>query len=168
MEVKNVKLSWNIHKINCLNNISVEVEAHACLNTVKGTIYYRNKQRYSTEKLLDELNSQDVANIYRIKRRVNGVMEDTNIYILTFKQCSLPENVHIGWIKHSVREYISNPRRCFTCEKFGHGAASCRASAGVFVRCRGAAHGSACDKPISCSNCGEKYLASSRSVFIIY
>ena len=165
VEVKNMKQSQNIHKIKCLNNIPVEVEAHARLNTVQGTIYYRNKPRYSTEKVLDELNSQDVTNVYRIKRRVNGIMEDTNIYILTFKQCSLPEDVHIGWTKCSVREYIPNPRRCFTCQKFGHGAASCRATAGICVRCGGAAHGSTCDKPISCSNCGEKHLASSRDCF---
>ena len=116
VEVRNEIQSNNILKLHSLNDISVKVEAHLRLNTVQGTIYYRNQPKYTEEDLINALREQQVTKIHRVKRRNNGNLEDTNIFILTFNVCSLPDTVHIGWTNCSVREYIPNPRRCYTCQ----------------------------------------------------
>ena len=116
VEVKDEEQSKNIHNLKQLNNIPITIEEHPTLNTIQGTIYYRNRPNHSDADILSELAGQQVTKIYRVKRRRGGVDEYTGVYILTFKLCSLPPDVHIGWTQCSVREYIPNPRRCYNCQ----------------------------------------------------
>lgn len=47
--------------------------------------------------------------------------------LLTFKDQTMPERVHLGYISFPVKEYICQPLRCYKiCQRFGHVAAVCR------------------------------------------
>ena len=160
VEVANEEQSYRILNTKVLNNTTVTVAPHGHLNQIKGTIRYPNKPRYTPEKILDHLREQKVSDLYQIKRKSDGVLVDTNIYILTFDAAHLPDIITIGWTRCEVNEYIPRPRRCFKCQKFGHGKNSCRGS-DTCVRCGLDGHGE-CDRDPRCSNCKGPHPASDR------
>ena len=165
IEVLDEKESLNISKLEKPNNIPVKVEEYTRLSTVQGTIYHGNQPNYSEDDLLNALKNQHANKIFRIKRNRNGTFENTNIFIITFNLFSFPSNVNIGWIKCTVREYIPNPRQCFTCQQLGHGANTCRGTTGVWYRCGEAPHDDVYDRPIKYSNWSSNHPASSRECF---
>ena len=85
--------------------------------------------------------------------------------MLTFGSCALPDEVRIGWTRCVVREYIPPPRRCFKCNKFGHGSKSCRQDKGTCVTCGQEQHGGDFQREPKCSNCGEQHTAASKECF---
>ena len=56
----------------------------------------------------------------------NGTPRATSIFILTFDERALPDNVEIGYKICDVREYNPRPRRCYNCQNLGHGSKRCR------------------------------------------
>ena len=85
----------------------------------------------------------------------------TSIYILTFNSCNLPEHVNLGWTRCSVRLYIPRPRRCFKCQRFGHGTNTCRQQTGLCSNCGEEAHEMPCNRVAHCANCRGNHPASS-------
>ena len=165
VEVRSAEQSRNLQELKQLDTTEVTVEPHRTLNTTKGTIYYRNHPGYSTNDLLEELTKYNVNEIYQTKRRINGTMVDQPIYILTFQQCTLPSEIKIGWTKCSVRLHIPKPRRCPKCQRFGHGANTCREDPGTCHNCSEELHTLPCTKPPRCPNCDEDHPATSTSCF---
>ena len=164
VEVANEPQSQNILNIKKLADTEVLVAPHANLNQIKGTIRYDNKPKYTTEQILEDLKDQKVSDVYNIQRRSNNALVNTNIYIVTFEACQLPDYVEIGWTKCLVREYIPRPRRCYGCQKFGHGRGKCRGQ-DTCPRCGLAAHEDTCDREPKCANCEGDHPASSRDCF---
>ena len=148
-----------------MDETAVEVSEHKNLNQIKGTIHYKNQPGYTDQEITNELKRQNVAEVYNIKKRESGILQRTNIYIVTFDACILPQDVTIGWTRCSVREYIPAPRRCYKCNRFGHGSNSCRQENSLCVRCGEAKHGERCEEVPKCSNCSEQHPASSRDCF---
>lgn len=162
VEISNEEQSTLVTKITRLDNMRVKVTEHSYLNQTKGTIYYRNRCKYTDSEILEELASSNVANVYRTSRKIDGQQILNNIYILTFNSCHLPEDVNIGWNKCRVREYIPQPRRCFKCQGFQHSSKNCRKEEDICVNCGQESHGQICNHPPSCKNCKENHPASSR------
>ena len=155
LEVTSLQQSQRILGLTSLATCDVSVAPHSSLNTCKGTIYFANKPNYSDVQLLDHLKQFKVTDIYRQKRKVDGVLLPTPVYILTFSACRLPETVSVGWIRCPVRLYVPLPRRCFKCQRFGHGARSCRSPISVCAYCSSQpSHDIPCPSPPHCVNCG--------------
>ena len=165
VEVRSAEQSRDLQKLKLLDTTEVTVEPHRTLNTTKGTIYYRNHPGFSTQDLLEELTKFNVSEIYQTKRRMNGVMIDQPIYILTFQQCTLPSEIKIGWTRCSVRLHVPKPRRCPKCQRFGHGAKTCREETGTCHNCSEEIHELPCTRPSRCPNCDEDHPATSTSCF---
>lgn len=165
IEVRNRNQSNNITNLTRLDTTAVKVEAHKTLNTVKGTIYYRNHPNYSTQELLEELEKFNVTEIYQTKRRINGTLCDQPVYILSFNVCNLPSQINIGWTKCSVRQHIPRPRRCTKCQMFGHGINVCREEVGTCYNCGEDLHELPCNKQPKCPNCEESHPATSPLCF---
>ena len=55
-----------------------------CREKVMVYYYYYYYPKYQEEQFLYEFFEDKVADIYRILRRRDGILEDTSIYILTF------------------------------------------------------------------------------------
>ena len=165
VEVRNEEQSVRIRNVKNLDNLVIEVKDHQKLNQIKGTIRYKNLPNYTEQQLLDELQTQKVAEIYRIKKKIGGGLQDTHIYIITFDACNLPQDIRIGWTRCPVREYIPRPRRCYKCQAFGHGSKTCRSVEDICVTCGLTSHGIPCENDPKCSNCSESHPASSRDCF---
>ena len=103
-------------------DIPVSVEEHSSLNISKGTIYCDCLEDVSDELIAKELEDQDVKEVYRQKRRDGDNFIPTNRFVITFNTTKVPSEVKIGYLIFKVRLYIPNPRRCFKCQQYGHGA----------------------------------------------
>lgn len=77
------------------------------------------------------------------------------MFILTFDLPELPEKLHAGFLSLNVQLYIPNPRRCFNCQEFGHGAKFCK-NPEICSNCADIQHDpkpEVCKKPLKCKNC---------------
>ena len=58
---------------------------------------YKNCPGYTEKEVLAELKSQNVAALYKIRKRAYCVLERTPIYVVTFDACFPPREVSIGF-----------------------------------------------------------------------
>lgn len=166
VEVSSAVQGDALQSLTSLDDCPITVSLHGSLNQCRGTMYYQNKSKYSDEQLLDHLKQYNVTEIYQLKSNRTGSLQALPIYTLTFKGCKLPDFVRIGWLECPIRLYIPKPRRCFKCQKFGHGARTCRSEVDVCIRCADTStHSQPCNQPIKCVNCNKAHLASSRECF---
>ena len=64
------------------------------------------------------MKTQGVKEIRNIHVRRNGVLKQTNTYVLTFNTPILPK-------KMKAEVYVPNPLRCYNCQFFGHHESRC-------------------------------------------
>lgn len=110
-------------------NIQVKVTLHSPLNQCKGVVWYREFKHITDEEALEELRSQGVAGIKRMRKREPANPEkeyETGVYILSFDMQSAPKTITCGYDEVSVREYTDDPKRCFKCLRFGHVQGACQ------------------------------------------
>lgn len=164
VEVQRKNQSQNLLKQDTLAGLKVTVTPHRTLNTTQGVISERELLHETDEDLLDGLKDQGVTAVRRITMRRAGEEIRTKHIVLTFGRPSLPESVHAAFISCPVRPYIPSPRRCFRCQKYGHGTQSCRGRP-TCAHCARADHTSDdCKKEqVKCPNCGEPHPAYSRA-----
>ena len=154
--------SKNLLKSKSLCGISITVNPHTYLNSSKGVIRSRDLEGVSEEEICENLSSQGVTSVKRIKVRRNNELVPTNTFILTFDVPTLPNSVKAGYLHIPVVPYIPNPLRCFKCNKFGHGQNTCR-NRFTCAQCGQLDHESkACQNYMACTNCGGKHFAYSR------
>lgn len=151
---------------NMGQTIKVAVEEHPTLNTTKGTIYCKELLMLDDKDIEEGFSdfNQQVIKIDRIKRRKNGDIEDTGIFVLTFNLPVLPLTVRAGYLVLHVKLYIPNPRRCLKCQKFGHGQKYCNWRVAICAHCAVSAHTSEnCQEQIpKCRNCEQQHPSWSR------
>ena len=147
--------SERLKTLTTLAEVRVEVTGDTNLNRSQGTIRYENHPGYTKEQLLEALKSQNVTEIYQLNRKnENKVNIPIPVYILTFGTTKLPDKINIGWTSCPVRIYIPRPRRCFKCQRFGHGATTCRSGVDICGKCGKTMHEGDCTEDMCCVNCG--------------
>ena len=90
MEVSSPEESAPLKVISSVLGMQVACIAHATLNWCREIIFSRNVMRYSNEKLLHELSDQGVVDVYRLQKKVDGVLVPTPIFFLTCDRLKLP------------------------------------------------------------------------------
>ena len=145
-----------------LHTFPVTVEPHNELNSCKGTVYCENLRGMTDIEILTELKEQNpnVTEIYRIKRKDGQDLVDTDKFIVTFNLRTLPDEMKIGYMITKVKTYIPNPRRCFKCQKYGHGKSKCQGQV-ICARCGQAGH-EYCDAPAECYHCKQPHDTTSK------
>lgn len=148
------------------DTIHVQVHEHPTLNQSKGTIFCREILVCSDDEIKEGLKEQNVTDIYRMKKKKpNGELVDTGLFVLTFNLSQLPTHVDAAYNFLEVREYVANPRRCFNCQRFGHGAKFCKQQPGICGNCAGVQHAlpsTICEQPTNCPNCKQPHPAWDR------
>ena len=117
------------------------------------------------ENILEYLKPQGVTHVKRFTIRKNNEIVNTNTLLLTFNSVVTPKTLKIFYQIIQVELYVSNPLRCFNCQKFGHHENNCPADLGsVCEKCGTGNHdhlASQCKKPAKCVNCGENHMSRS-------
>ena len=152
----------NILKHKTLFKQAVKVYPHPSLNSCKGVIRCKDLHYCSSlDDIKENLKSQSVTDIRRISVKRDGVLKNTNTYIITFSCPTVPPTLKIGFESLKVDTYIPNPLRCFKCQRFGHHTTKCT-NTPVCARCAfvGADHSTEhCTAPACCFNCKSGHVA---------
>ncbi|XP_071091228.1 uncharacterized protein [Haliotis cracherodii] len=156
--------SLNLLSISTFANIEVAVSVHRTLNSCRGIVRDRARclSDMSEEEIATELEDQAVTAVKRFTIKKDGVITNTNTYLMTFARTSLPQSIKAGYFHIGVDVYVPNPLRCYKCQHFGHGFKSCRNSV-VCHRCGDSHESSDCDHDLKCANCSGPHVASSKS-----
>lgn len=162
VEILREKQGKNLLQLESFCDIQCTVSPHKTLNTSKGIIRDRRLFCCSEDEIKENLASEGVTHVRRIKIWKNNNLVNTNTLILTFKNPVRPEKLHILKEIITVTPYIPNPLRCFQCQKFGHHENNCK-NTPVCVNCAGVGnhHEDSCDKPVKCANCQGDHPANS-------
>ena len=67
----------------------------------------------SEEEICQNLSSQNVTAVRRIKIRCNNDLLPMNTFIITFKIPTLPGAVKADYLNIPVEPFVPNPLRCF-------------------------------------------------------
>ncbi len=126
IEVDRYSHVLNMMKTKSLANIPVEFNPHRTLNSSQGVVFCYQLDEVSEEEILEELGPQGVIEVYRMKTKRQGKLVPLNTYILTFNTTTVPEKINVGYLRLPVRPYVPNPRRCYNCQRFGHGSKTCK------------------------------------------
>ncbi|GFW57109.1 uncharacterized protein TNCV_1116371 [Trichonephila clavipes] len=155
--------SINLLQCTNLSNIPITATPHKTLNSSKGVIYCPDLIPLPDSEIEEELASQGVEAVKRITSIKDGKTITSPLFILTFSKHTLPENILIGYLNIKIRPYIPNPLRCFRCQSYGHGTASCRGAA-TCNKCSSTEHASeACTtESRKCANCKGEHAAYSK------
>ncbi|GFT42943.1 uncharacterized protein TNCV_1615131 [Trichonephila clavipes] len=156
--------SINLLQCTNLSNIPITATPHKTLNSSKGVIYCPQLISLPDSEIEEELASQGVEAVKRISSIKDGKTITSPLFILTFSKHTLPENILIGYLNIKIRPYIPNPLRCFRCQSYGHGTASCCGVA-ICNKCNSTEHASEvctteCRK---CANCKGGHAAYSKT-----
>ncbi|GFX16064.1 kinesin-like protein KIF2A [Trichonephila clavipes] len=165
LQIETATQAQSIHLLQCTNlsNIPITATTHKTLNSSKGVIYCTDLIPLPDSEIEEELASQGVEAVKRITSIKDGKTITSPLFILTFSKHTLPENILIGYLNIKIRPYIPNPLRCFGCQSYGHGTASCR-SVATCNKCSSTEHASeACmtDRR-KCANCKGEHAVYSK------
>ena len=139
--------------------LNVDIIEHERLNSSKGVINCSFLKNATDDEIMDELKDYNVVEIYRVKRRENGLERETGTYFFTFASVILPTEINICYMKVQVRPFIPTPMRCFSCLNFNHTAKHCKSPRKLCMTCAEPEHieeGATCTRPINCINCSSK------------
>ncbi|GFW33141.1 RNA-directed DNA polymerase from mobile element jockey [Trichonephila clavipes] len=155
--------SINLLQCTNLSNIPITATPHKTLNSSKGVIYCPDLIPLPDFEIEEELASQGVEAVKRKTYIKDGKTVTSPLFIITFSKHTLPENILIGYLNVKIRPYFPNPLRCFRCQSYGHGTASCRGIA-TCNKCSSTEHATeACTTEWrKCANCKGEHAAYSK------
>ncbi|XP_064469920.1 uncharacterized protein LOC135384653 [Ornithodoros turicata] len=163
IEVTTRQQSSALLSLDKIAGISVTVTTHRTLNIVKGVISESQLLDCSDTEIEEGLKDQGVMTARRIVMRRDGKDIPTRHIVLSFQLHRLPPTIKAGYLNCHVRPYIPNPRRCFKCQRFGHGSQVCRGHA-ICPKCAGMDHSAeSCANEVRCANCKGSHPVYSRS-----
>ena len=152
-----------IKNLVTFGDVPITVTPHRSMNSARGVVSDTDLLDLSESELLEGWKDQHVTNVKRIVIRRNNQEIPTKHLILTFATSELPQSIETGYTKTTIRPYIPNPRRCFQCQRFGHGSLSCRGRP-TCPKCGVQGHASdTCNETPHCVNCDGDHAAYSRS-----
>ncbi|XP_064464829.1 uncharacterized protein LOC135392268 [Ornithodoros turicata] len=163
IDVQTRQQSSTLLSLNRIADVPVTVSRHRTLNIVKGVISEHELLDCSDAEIEEGLKDEGVVTARRITMRRDGKEISTKHIVLSFQLHKLPTTIKAGYINCHVRPYIPNPRRCFKCQRFGHGSQVCRGQA-TCPKCAGTDHAAeTCEKDVRCANCKGNHPVYSRS-----
>ncbi|CAN7974722.1 unnamed protein product [Ixodes persulcatus] len=164
VEVEKEQQSIALLGLTRIADHKVTVTPHRSLNTNRGVISEEDLLESTEDEILEGHSNQGVIAVKRITLRRDDQEKPSKHLVLTFNSTTLPQAVKAGYLNCKVRPYITNPRRCFSCQRLGHGAATCRGQT-TCGKCSSNDHPTDnCASDFSkCVNCSGAHPAYSRS-----
>ena len=164
VETKNQSQNNKILKIQTLAEEEVSVSRHPTFNGSKGIVRSKMLSNASEAERFEHLKKYGVTECRRMKATIDGKLQEIDTYILTFSSEDRPTHIPTAYgLREEVKPYEERPRRCFKCQKFGHGGNSCKSELPICGICSEKGHTSKkdtpCNNPAKCPNCEEKHTA---------
>ena len=157
---ENKAYSDNLLRADKLIDVPVKVTPHRALNSSRCVIGCKELRNMDEEDIKNELQSQGVIKVERMKRWKDGQLVPSDSYILTINSPNIPPQIKVGFLIRDTKVYIPNPQRCFNCQKYGHNKRFCKNEA----KCGQAGHDDhECDNEAKCANCNGDHPAYVRS-----
>ncbi|XP_068217683.1 uncharacterized protein [Palaemon carinicauda] len=149
-----------------LDGHCVKCISHPTFNQSRGVIYASELLDIEEKEIEDELKSQGVVKVVRMRKRVGEQRIPLATLIITFDQCRLPNVIKAGWLSLKVKPYIPSQLRCYHCQMYGHLSQKCKEKVNnkpaVCANCGKSSHGVCRENP-NCIHCGEAHPATSKS-----
>ncbi len=106
------------------------------------------------EEIKANLKGGRLRGVRRLQVTREGVRKDSEGIVLDFEEEVLPKKVTLGFLSYSVREYVPKPMRCYSCQRFGHTAKTCKGRRRC-ARCGEDHEDEQCNhEQPNCCNCG--------------
>lgn len=171
IKCRNQKQVKAILQISIIGTIPVKSTERQTVE--KGVIYGVSTEMKENE-ILHELKHQGVVDVKRIMKRSTSNVKSIDdseenrpkfipmtSVILSFNKPILPSSVTMCFQSFTVKQYIPQVKRCFQCQRFGHGIAQCRAKMRC-VRCGQNHTFDQCNnnENRTCPNCGGDHSAA--------
>nr|KAG5699694.1 hypothetical protein BaRGS_022092 [Batillaria attramentaria]KAG5712515.1 hypothetical protein BaRGS_011489 [Batillaria attramentaria] len=155
VECKRKAHSNSLLQLQKIGDYPVTVSPHRSLNSSRGVIRDEALADLGEAELIRALKSQAVTHAKVFK---------TGTIILTFGQPTAPEKLWAGFYWVKVKAFIPLPLRCFKCQRFGHGQASCRNDP-TCAKCGGKDHDDKdCSSSPTCVNCKARIQKGDKGV----
>ena len=130
------------------------------LNCVQGCIRSDSLTELSNEELLEELASQGVVRVERLRSRNVRVLGPNPTVRISFRGSVLPQAVRCGYLRVPVQPWVPAPQQCNNCWDIGtHVARACRRRTAICGRCAEAHPTEGCREGPQCANCGQPHPA---------
>ena len=101
-----------------------------------------------------------------ITKKDNGVLSPTSTVYLRFDGQEVPEYLTLFHLRLKISPYVSQPKICYNCFRFGHVANQCKRPRCRFCGDPPHQSGSTCPKekgPFSCLNCDGSHLVTDKT-----
>ncbi|GFW11401.1 putative RNA-directed DNA polymerase from transposon BS [Trichonephila clavipes] len=143
-------------------NSPVTISPHKTLNSCRGVISETDLLSTPEEEILEGFSNQGVIQVRRITIKKDSTRIPTKHLILTFNRLILPPSIKAGYLNCRIRPYITNPLRCFKCQRFGYSQTSCHGQL-TCSRCASVGHAST-DSSLEpkCINCLQPHPSDSK------
>nr|KAG5688746.1 hypothetical protein BaRGS_002070 [Batillaria attramentaria] len=153
VECKRKAHSNSLLQLQKIGDYPVTVSPHRSLNSSRGVI---------RDEALADLGEAELIRTLKPQAVTHAKVFKTGTIILTFGQPTAPEKLWAGFYWVKVKAFIPLPLRCFKCQRFGHGQASCRNDP-TCAKCGGKDHdGKDCSSSPHCMNCKGSHPSSSK------
>nr|KAG5701446.1 hypothetical protein BaRGS_032778 [Batillaria attramentaria] len=153
VECKRKAHSNSLLQLQKIGDYPVTVSPHRSLNSSRGVI---------RDEALADLGEAELIRTLKTQAVTHAKVFKTGTIILTFGQPTAPEKLWAGFYWVKVKAFIPLPLRCFKCQRFGHGQASCRNDP-TCAKCGGKDHdGEDCSSSPHCVNCKGSHPSSSK------
>ena len=160
---QNKAYSDNLLRADKLIDVPVKVTPHRALNSSRCVIGCKELRNMDEEDIKNELQSQGVTKVERMKRRKDGQLVPSDSYILTINSPNIPPQIKVGFLIRDTKVNIPNPQRCFNCQKYGHNKRFCKNEAKCAKCGQGGYDDHECDNEAKCANCNGDHPAYVRS-----
>jgi hypothetical protein len=102
------------------------------------------------------MKDQNISEIYRLKKKENGLESELGTYFITFTTTTVPDYIDIGYLRVRVSIYTPPPMRCWNCLQFNHTKSHCKSQTRICGNCGDSFHlaeKEICLRAPKCVNC---------------
>lgn len=167
IKTANMRQADQLKRLTVLSgNVKVKIVDHERLNSSKGVIFCPDFEHVTDDEIKFNTKNENVIDVRRITRKVNGEVRNTHLFVFTFDSPILPKEIKAAYLNLPVRPFIPQPLRCYKCQQFGHFTLKCRSAVNICGICTeivvDPTTEKKCQNPAKCVNCDDAHPSFSK------